>query len=573
MDEIVTITLIDNSGNTIDESQIEKPYTYEDLLNSLRDAFANCPKYFTVFYKSSSGKEIEIHTNEEYLLSNDELYIRKIELNNLNESIFTRVYNKLPDEKKDILNEKYNCVICMSMVKEENPYFCYVCQKIFHSRCLEFWSKEKKSHGQIMTCPNCRYKLTFKEWKKKLDYEKSRQSDKEIINQLNKDIISYNKYKEKSTNILKGVLNKITEMKRRIKSKENYKLISLANNLSSEVVCPPLKDISNVIYDELDQFSDHIKKNYNIIQKKDEKDSKNYSKEIVLKYRAWDKKNPFFGKKFVDNNKDKIDITIDGNEYPLESNYNLNKREFTMKIIFREPITNFEHMFNGCNLPSNLEELKNIDISSATNLSYMFYNFISDISFAKNWDVSKVENFCCMFARNLNFDLSGLANWNFSNGKDLSGMFSGNFNMKNYYAISNWNVSNCIDFSYMFNKCETTSLSVLRTWNVSKGENFSFMFSNIKKLKDIDGIRNWNVSNGTNFASMFSNCNLFDITPIKNWNVANGRNFKNMFNGNTKLFDFKSFKKNISMLKTMNFHDKNYIKLMFPEDKRNQIKL
>ena len=221
-----------------------------------------------------------------------------------------------------------------------------------------------------MTCPNCRYKLTFKEWKKKLDYEKSRQSDKEIINQLNKDIISYNKYKEKSTNILKGVLNKITEMKRRIKSKENYKLISLANNLSSEVVCPPLKDISNVIYDELDQFSDHIKKNYNIIQKKDEKDSKNYSKEIVLKYRAWDKKNPFFGKKFVENNKDKIDITIDGNEYPLESNYNLNKREFTMKIIFREPITNFEHMFNGCNLPSNLEELKNIDISSATNLSY-----------------------------------------------------------------------------------------------------------------------------------------------------------------------------------------------------------
>ena len=572
MDEILNITFLDNSGNTINESQIEKPHTYEDLLNSLKDTFSNCPKYFTIFYKSSSGKEIEIHTNEEYLLSNNELYIRKIELNNLNESVFTRVYNKLPEEKRDILNDKYSCVICMRMVKEENPYFCYVCQKVFHSECLEFWSKAKKETGQIMPCPNCRYKLTFKEWKRKFDYEKSRQNDIEIVKQLNKDIISYNKYKEKTTNILKGVLNKITEMKRRIKSKENYKLISLANNLSSEVNNPPLNDISNVISDELDQFSEHIKKNYNIIQKK-KKVEKDKKTEINLKYKGWDKKCTFFGKKFVENNKDKIDIIIDGKEYPLESDYNPNKKEFSMKIIFKQPIINFEYMFYNCNLPSNFEELKNLDISCATNLSYMFYNFIPDISFAKDWDVSQVENFCCMFARNLNFDLSGLADWNVSNAKDLSGMFSGNYNMKNYYALSNWNVANCIDFSYMFNKCEMNSLSVFRSWTVTKGENFSFMFSNIKKLKDIDAIKNWNVSNGTNFSSMFANCNLIDITPIRLWNVSNGRNFKNMLSGNSKLVEFKSFKKNITMLKSMNFSDQNYIKLMFPEDKRNQIKL
>ena len=572
MDEILNITFLDNSGNTINESQIEKPHTYEDLLNSLKDKFSNCPKYFTIFYKSSSGKEIEIHTNEEYLLSNNELYIRKIELNNLNESVFTRVYNKLPEEKRDILNDKYSCVICMRMVKEENPYFCYVCQKVFHSECLEFWSKAKKETGQIMPCPNCRYKLTFKEWKRKFDYEKSRQNDIEIVKQLNKDIISYNKYKEKTTNILKGVLNKITEMKRRIKSKENYKLISLANNLSSEVNNPPLNDISNVISDELDQFSEHIKKNYNIIQKK-KKVEKDKKTEINLKYKGWDKKCTFFGKKFVENNKDKIDIIIDGKEYPLESDYNPNKKEFSMKIIFKQPIINFEYMFYNCNLPSNFEELKNLDISCATNLSYMFYNFIPDISFAKDWDVSQVENFCCMFARNLNFDLSGLADWNVSNAKDLSGMFSGNYNMKNYYALSNWNVANCIDFSYMFNKCEMNSLSVFRSWTVTKGENFSFMFSNIKKLKDIDAIKNWNVSNGTNFSSMFANCNLIDITPIRLWNVSNGRNFKNMLSGNSKLVEFKSFKKNITMLKSMNFSDQNYIKLMFPEDKRNQIKL
>ena len=573
MDEVLNLTLIDNSGNTIKESQIDKPHTYEDLLNSLKDTFPNCPKYFTIFYKTSSGKEIEIHTNEEYLLANNELYIRQIELNNLNESIFTRVYNKLPDEKKDILNDKYNCLICMTMVKEENPYFCYVCQKVFHSNCLEFWSKENKNRGQIMVCPNCRYKLTFKEWKKKLDYEKSRQNDIEIINQLNKDIISYNKFKEKSTNILKGVLNKITEMKRRIKSKENYKLISLANNLSSDITNPPLKDISNVIYDELEQFSEHIKKNYNVIQKK-RKNVKDFKQiELNLKYKIWDKKSTFFGKKFVENNKDKIDIFIDGKEYPLESNINPNKKDFTMKIIFKEPITNFEYMFQNCNSPSNLEELKNIDTSSATNLQYMFYNFSNDISFVQNYDVSKVENFCCIFARNFNLDLTGLYNWDVSNGKDFSGMFSGNYNMKNYFALSNWDVSNGIDFSYMFNKCEMSDLSLFKFWNVGKGENFSFMFSNIKRLRDIDGVKDWNVSNGTSFSSMFANCSLTDISPLKNWDVSKGRNFKNMINGNSKLVEFRSFKKNITILKSMNFHDKNYIKLMFPEDKRNQIKL
>ena len=51
MDEVLNLTLIDNSGNTIKESQIDKPHTYEDLLNSLKDTFPNCPKYFTIFTK------------------------------------------------------------------------------------------------------------------------------------------------------------------------------------------------------------------------------------------------------------------------------------------------------------------------------------------------------------------------------------------------------------------------------------------------------------------------------------------------------------------------------------------
>ena len=46
-------------------------------------------------------------------------------------------YNKLSESKQDILDEKYNCYICNSNIKNENPYFCYICQKIFHEKCLK----------------------------------------------------------------------------------------------------------------------------------------------------------------------------------------------------------------------------------------------------------------------------------------------------------------------------------------------------------------------------------------------------------------------------------------------------
>ena len=60
------------------------------------------------------------------------------------QSVFTKNYNELPESKKEILNQKYSCSICLELIKYENPFLCYVCQKIFHHSCLKSWDTRQK---------------------------------------------------------------------------------------------------------------------------------------------------------------------------------------------------------------------------------------------------------------------------------------------------------------------------------------------------------------------------------------------------------------------------------------------
>ena len=52
--------------------------------------------------------------------------------NNIAQSVFEKNYKQIPDSKKEILYQKYNCSICLEIIKHENPYLYYECLKIFH---------------------------------------------------------------------------------------------------------------------------------------------------------------------------------------------------------------------------------------------------------------------------------------------------------------------------------------------------------------------------------------------------------------------------------------------------------
>lgn len=460
----------------------------------------------------------------------------------------------------------------MDIVKEKNPYFCYICQRVYHSKCLENWEKEKGN----LTCPNCRYKLPLSQWNKKLDYEKKRQNDLEIINQLNKDSLSYTKYKEKTSNILKGVLNKFSEIRKRIKLGPNNKLNNLNKNISSNIIDIPLEDASEVINDELESFNEYFNKKYNSYLYENVSGDKNILNFIYNRSEPLERL--IFGEKFIENNKDNIDIFINKKKTPITLKYKFLKGVNEVKVIIKKTITNFEHMFAHCFLPENIEELRKLDTKNGTNFSYMFcysspHNYGDPTVFKvlENWDVSNGKNFSYMFNGHYKLSLTGLKKWNVSKGIDFSGMFSDIDSITNM-NLESWDVSNGINFSYMFHKSSVKEDS-LNSWNVSNGQNFSFMFSgcNLRKLK---AFANWNVSNGINFEGMFSNClYLSDIDGLQNWNASKGTNFDYMLSGDIELYDLRYIRNHVKILKQMKLSDKKYIKSMFPNNKRKYIKL
>jgi len=248
-------------------------------------------------------------------------------------------------------------------------------------------------------------------------------------------------------------------------------------------------------------------------------------KEINLIYKT-DKEGEedIFGKKFVENNKNNIELIINGNRNDLISECKLKKGENNIKMIIKNKITNLEYMFEYCKSLNNIEELKYLDTKDINNFSYMFFgcSSLSDIKGLENWDVSNGKDFSNMFRGCSSLsDIKGLENWNMSNGRNLGAMFCGCSSLSDIKGLENWNVSNVNNFSYMFCGCSLLSdIKGLENWNVSNGNNFSYIFFECSSLSDIKGLENWNVSNGNNFSNIFLRCSsLSDINILQSWNL------------------------------------------------------
>ena len=106
-----------------------------------------------------------------------------------------------------------------------------------------------------------------------------------------------------------------------------------------------------------------------------------------------------FGEKFVENNKNNIDLIINGIKEELVKGYKLKNGENKIEIIIKNKIINLQEMFYNCTKLKNIEELKYLDAKEVNNCSKMFYNCKSllDIKALKNWNVSNVNNFLSLF--------------------------------------------------------------------------------------------------------------------------------------------------------------------------------
>ena len=614
MEEKLDIFLLDNSNNIIKEFNIEKPITYQELRMKLENNLKNNIDNFKIFYQSSNNQEIEIHNNEEYQLTKDILFIREKDKINLYKSIFEINYDKSSESIKDKLDQKYACLICSEIIKNEKPFFCYTCQKNYHHICLENWDK-KKGENKILQCPNCRKELPLKEWKEKLDFEDNRKNDGytlKYINELKNNIANQGEIIKKFNKLIESILNKIIEINLLTKMNINKNLINLIKEFSENNNAIIIDDITISLIKELEEIKLYIKdeennENMNLSNHK-ENNKKNEIKEFLkiinddynienfnnfkneeidirinenpneinlIYITEFEGINNIFGKKFVETNKDNIDLIINGEKKNLIEVYNLKKGENNIKIILKNKINYLAYMFEGCNSLKNIDELKKIDTKEIEDFSHIFHgcSLISDIKSLKNWDTSKGIDFSFIFYGCSSLtDIYPLSNWNFSNCRNIQSFFYKCSSLSDIRPIQNWNVSLCNNFQYIFSYCSSlsdisplynwnvsngryfqsmfyecqliTSIKPLENWNVSKGNDFSFMFDGCLSLKNITSLHNWDVSNSSSFQYFFSGCSLLkDINSLENWNVSNCNNFSSMFYKYHSLSNIKSLQK------------------------------
>ena len=581
----INIFLVDNLNNIKEEKNIIKPRTYRDLTIQLKQNLNNMPDYYEIYLLDKNNKKININNEEIYKKIEDVLFIKGINKDILEQSMFEINYDKLSESKQNILDQKYNCQICSMLIKNENPYLCYKCQNIFHEKCLKEWDKKCKEKNKNLMCPFCRNELAIERWNKKLDYEENRNDDANIMNKINelkenemkqKELIKkYEIYIEKTIEIFKNILNKIVEIRNLMKLSNNNKLNYFINlyplNINNLI---NIDDISNLINEEFVSFEKYISNNNEIInkfnnnsleKKKNEvKKINEYKNKINIKYFVESKGIcNIFGEKFVERNKNNIELFINNKKNELINKYELKEGKNIITIIIKNKLTDLSYMFYNCKFLQDISELKYLDVSESKDFSYMFYkcSSLSDIEALENWNVSNGNNFESIFSEcSLLSNIKALENWNVSNSNNFSDAFFECTSLSNIKPLKNWDVSNCKYFNNMFRECSSLSnIEALENWNVSSGSDFVSLFSGCELLSDIKPLENWNVSNGIDFGSMFYGCiSLSNINPLKYWNVSKGIYFTSMFYGCSLLSD-------INPLQNWNISNGKYFSNMFAQ--------
>ena len=386
----IDIFLLDNSNNTKDEINIIKPDNYKELLKQISQKMKYMPKYYEIFIFDKNNKEIKIINDRTYNKIVDILFIREIDKNILEQSLFEINYNILSESRQEKLDDIYNCILCTTLIKNENPYLCYKCQKIFHEKCLKDWDKKCKSQNKVFECPNCRNKLQLEKWNKKLNYEDNRKESAYIMNKIkeyklnnnmnkniniikekkinelkenennqNELIKNYEKYILKTKEILKNIFDKVKSIHSLLKLKENNKL----NNIRSLKNYSELDNISSIIYDELDLFKNYIIDSQKNIVKESKINSINIQNHIDIN---------------IKNSKE--------NKLILANNIKENKEEKVDKDNIKEKLTNF--IFN-------------------------FSEFINEMNSSRN-NIIKKENFVFLVHKDFLIKYLGQYNLNYS---------------------------------------------------------------------------------------------------------------------------------------------------------------
>ena len=188
-----------------------------------------------------------------------------------------------------------------------------------------------------------------------------------------------------------------------------------------------------------------------------------------------------------------------------------NDTSFTRVVIGNKivPKSTFGWFFYQKKL-TEINNLKFLDTSKATNMGNMFYNCIELTSLdLSNFDTSNVTNMGAMFSYCGKLTSLDVSKFDTSKVTDMGYMFY-NCSALTSLDVSNFNTSNVTNMKRMFNNCfALTSLDVSK-FDTSKVTNMEGMFKYCSNLEKIivsnDSTYNFDVSNVTKGSQMFDGC-------------------------------------------------------------------
>ena len=448
---------------------------------------------------------------------------------------------KNKDYKCNIHNEKYNsyCNKCKRNI-------CKICENKHNDHEIIYYDKLIIENEKIIK--------NMKEMKKEIDIFNN--DIKEKINKLK--LISENI--EEYYNIINGIIEKYINSKKR-----NYQiLININNIINKNNIINNIKNINNNNnkYDDIIEIYNKIYNNNNddINNKNNEiiDINNNINNNIIIDininkiidinnddniiiYKIDENKDEIkiFGKTFVENNKNKIKLEIEGKEYKLMEYYKIekiNKKNLEVKIIRIENITDISDMFYGCSSLSSLPDISKWNTNNVTDISWMFWgcSSLSSLPDISKWNTNNVTNMSYMFyGCSSLLHLPDISKWNTNNVIDITDMFYECSSLLNLPDLSKWNTDNVKYMSSMFSGCSSlSSLPDISKWNTNNVANMSWMFYGCLSLSNLPDISKWNTNNVFDISGMFYGCSsLSNLPDISKWNIDNVKDMNHMFYG------------------------------------------
>ena len=249
----------------------------------------------------------------------------------------------------------------------------------------------------------------------------------------------------------------------------------------------------------------------------------NPNDEITIIYQIikdLDTKINIFGKTFVDNNKDKCKLIINGKEQEL--------------VEFIDKETNSDIFDFEGNYTEIIIILKGIN--NIIDASYMFKECVALIALPDigKWDTSKIINMEGLFWKcwTLIYISNNISNWNICNVKSIYGMFVGCIYIMYLPDISKWNTNNLEIMEELFHSCQNLrKIPDISKWNTEKIKSLSFLFTDCKTIESLPDISNWNTNKVTEFIGIFEECESLKTLPdISKWNTDNITTLDGVFN-------------------------------------------